>query len=53
MDSNILLLLETSKEKNTNFEFDQYDTYAWYLTLGAISQREFEQLLPWTVADVE
>ena len=25
-------LLETSKEKNTDFEFDQYDTYSWYLT---------------------
>jgi hypothetical protein len=30
-------LLETSKEKNTNFEFDQYDTYSWYLSLGALS----------------
>jgi hypothetical protein len=30
-------LLESSKEKNTHFEFDQYDTYAWYLGLGALS----------------
>jgi putative CocE/NonD family hydrolase len=30
-------LLETTKEKNTNFEFDQYDTYSWYLNLGALS----------------
>jgi uncharacterized protein len=30
-------LLESSKEKNTNFEFDQYDTYSWYLSLGALS----------------
>ena len=28
-------LLETSKETNTNFQFDQYDTYSWYLSLGA------------------
>ncbi len=28
-------LLETSKEKNTDFQFDQYDTYSWYLNLGA------------------
>lgn len=44
-------LLETSKEKNTNFEFDQYDTYAWYLALGAISNanaRYFhEKLTTW------
>jgi putative CocE/NonD family hydrolase len=42
-------LLETSNEKNTNFEFDQYDTYAWYLTLGAISNantRYFHGRLP-------
>ena len=30
-------LLETSKEKNTDFAFDQYDTYSWYLGLGALS----------------
>jgi putative CocE/NonD family hydrolase len=42
-------LLETSKEKNTNFEFDQYDTYAWYLALGAVSNanaRYFHEKLP-------
>ena len=30
-------LLETTKEENTNFQFDQYDTYSWYLSLGALS----------------
>jgi uncharacterized protein len=30
-------LLETSKEENTNFKFDTYDTYEWYLRLGALS----------------
>jgi uncharacterized protein len=30
-------LLETSKEENTNFKFDTYDTYEWYLKLGALS----------------
>ncbi len=30
-------LLESSKEKNTDFAFDQYDTYSWYLNLGALS----------------
>jgi putative CocE/NonD family hydrolase len=42
-------LLESSKESNTNFDFDQYDTYAWYLALGAISnanQRYFHGKLP-------
>jgi len=42
-------LLETSKEKNTNFEFDQYDTYSWYLSLGALSNanaRYFHDKLP-------
>lgn len=29
-------LLETSKE-NTQFEFDRYDTFEWYLRLGALS----------------
>ena len=33
-------LLESSKEKNTHFEFDQYDTYAWYLKLGALSNAD-------------
>jgi uncharacterized protein len=42
-------LLESSKEKNTNFEFDQYDTYAFYLGLGALSnanKRYFRGKLP-------
>jgi uncharacterized protein len=42
-------LLETSKEKNTNFEFDQYDTYSWYLALGALANanaRYFHEKLP-------
>ena len=42
-------LLETTKEKNTNFEFDQYDTYSWYLNLGALSNanaRYFHGKLP-------
>ncbi len=30
-------MLETSKEANTNFQFDKYDTYEWYLALGALS----------------
>jgi uncharacterized protein len=42
-------LLESSKEKNTNFDFDQYDTYSWYLSLGALSNanaRFFHGQLP-------
>jgi putative CocE/NonD family hydrolase len=42
-------LLESSKEKNTNFAFDQYDTYSWYLSLGALSNanaRYFHGQLP-------
>ena len=42
-------LLETTNEKNTNFEFDQYDTYSWYLSLGALSNanaRYFHEKLP-------
>ncbi len=33
-------LLETSKETNTNFEFDRADTYQWYLGLGALSNAD-------------
>ena len=33
-------LLETSKEENTNFAFDKYDTYEWYLGLGALSNAD-------------
>jgi putative CocE/NonD family hydrolase len=42
-------LLETSKEENTNFKFDTYDTYEWYLTLGALANanaRYFHGQLP-------
>ena len=42
-------LLESDKDKNTNFEFDQYDTYSWYLSLGALSNanaRYFHGKLP-------
>jgi len=37
-------LLETSKEANTNFAFDQYDTYSWYWTLGALSNAKWALL---------
>jgi len=33
-------LLETSKEENTNFAFDKFDTYDWYLALGALSNAD-------------
>ena len=33
-------LLETAKEENTNFAFDKYDTYEWYLGLGALSNAD-------------
>ena len=32
--------LETSKEENTHFDFDRYDTYEWYLKLGALSKAD-------------
>jgi len=41
--------LETTKEKNTYFAFDQYDTYSFYLGLGALSNanvRYFHGKLP-------
>jgi putative CocE/NonD family hydrolase len=41
--------LESDKEKNTYFEFDKYDTYSWYLSLGALSNaniRYFHGKLP-------
>jgi putative CocE/NonD family hydrolase len=41
--------LETSKEENTHFDFDRYDTYEWYLKLGALSnadQNYFHGKLP-------
>jgi putative CocE/NonD family hydrolase len=31
------VLEESDKNKNTHFDFDQYDTYSWYLSLGALS----------------
>ena len=42
-------LLESSKEENTLFKFDRYDTYEWYLNLGALSNanaRYFHGKLP-------
>src|ERR1700689_1668631 len=30
------VLEQTDKNANTNFDFDQYDTYSWYLTLGPL-----------------
>lgn len=33
-------LLETSKEKNTGFAFDKYDSYEWYLGLGALANAD-------------
>jgi len=33
-------LLETTKEKNTHFAYDQYDTYQWYLNLGALGNAD-------------
>jgi putative CocE/NonD family hydrolase len=42
-------LLETAKEANTRFQFDKYDTYEWYLDLGALSnanQKYFHGELP-------
>jgi putative CocE/NonD family hydrolase len=42
-------MLETTKEENAHFAFDQYDTYSWYLGLGALSNansRYFHEKLP-------
>jgi uncharacterized protein len=42
-------LLETAKDADTHFEFDRYDTYEWYLALGALSNanaRYFHGKLP-------
>jgi uncharacterized protein len=41
--------LETTKEKNTYFDFTQYDTYSFYLDLGPLSnanERYFHGQLP-------
>jgi putative CocE/NonD family hydrolase len=32
------VLEEADKNKNTNFDFDIYDTYDWYLNLGPLTQ---------------
>ena len=32
--------LETSKDENANFKFDRYDTYEWYLRMGALSNAD-------------
>ncbi len=42
-------LVEMAKERNTNFEFDRYDTYEWYLALGTLShanERYFHGRIP-------
>jgi uncharacterized protein len=42
-------LLESSKEENTHFNFDRYDTYEWYLNLGALlnaNEKYFHGALP-------
>jgi putative CocE/NonD family hydrolase len=42
-------LLESDKDKNYDFQFDQYDTYSWYLDLGALSNanaKYFHEKLP-------
>ena len=31
------VLEESDKNKNTHFDFDQYDTYSWYLALGPLA----------------
>lgn len=35
-------LLESAKEENYHFKFDKYDTYEWYLGLGALSNANAE-----------
>jgi uncharacterized protein len=32
--------LESTKEENANFKFDRYDTYEWYLKMGALSNAD-------------
>ena len=42
-------LLESDREENTHFKFDTYDTYDWYLNLGALShanEKYFHSSLP-------
>jgi hypothetical protein len=38
------VLEEADKNTNTHFDFDQYDTYAWYLKLGPLSQANAQYL---------
>jgi putative CocE/NonD family hydrolase len=42
-------MLETSKDANTDFDFDRADTFQWYLNLGALSnvnEKYFHNKLP-------
>jgi len=42
-------LLEASKTEDTHFAFDRYDTYEWYLSLGALphaNERYFQGRMP-------
>ena len=42
-------MLETSKDANTDFDFDRADTFQWYLNLGALSnvnEKYFHAKLP-------
>jgi putative CocE/NonD family hydrolase len=38
------VLEEADKNKNTNFDFDIYDTYEWYLSLGPLTQANAKYL---------
>jgi uncharacterized protein len=38
------VLEEADKNTNTHFDFDEYDTYAWYLKLGPLSNANAEYL---------
>jgi hypothetical protein len=38
------VLEEADKNKNTNFDFDTYDTYEWYLKLGPLKRANAEYL---------
>jgi putative CocE/NonD family hydrolase len=38
------VLEEADKNKNTNFDFDTYDTYEWYLNLGPLTQADAKYL---------
>jgi hypothetical protein len=38
------VLEEADKNKNTNFDFDTYDTYEWYLRLGPLTQANAKYL---------